>query len=76
MMDKSSLDLAPLGAKTKDMYKWKEEELKVGDVVDAYDRSIWNKSTILDMQDVFVNENRKYKSCYVAFRIYTEKGTR
>jgi hypothetical protein len=48
LVDKNSLDIAPYESKSKLITEWKES-LKVGDLVDAYDKSIWNKSTILEI---------------------------
>jgi len=48
MIDRFSLDLAPLGTKTSGTVSWKNT-LKKGDTVDAHDKSIWNKSTILEI---------------------------
>jgi ubiquitin carboxyl-terminal hydrolase 34 len=73
-MQKSSLELAPYESKTKESYAWKSE-LKVGDLVDAYDKTIWNKSTILDIADTNVND-KVIRQAMIAYRIYVEKGQR
>ena len=75
MIDKHSLDIAPLGAKTTEIYEWKKG-LKIGDMVDAYDKSIWNKSTVLDLQETSLSDNRSYPIALIGFRIYIEKGNR
>ena len=45
-------------------------------MVDAFDKTIWNKSTILDIQELTLPDERTTKSVYIAYRIYVEKGTR
>lgn len=49
-MDRWSVEIAPFESKTKELWEWKET-VKVGMLVDANDKSVWNKSTILDIKD-------------------------
>ena len=75
LVDRNSLDIAQPGTKTKHSLDWKDA-LKAGDVVDAYDKSIWNKSTILDISDSTLTDDRVIKIASIAYRIYVEKGSR
>jgi hypothetical protein len=43
-------------------------------VIDAHDKSVWNKSTILEIKEEVVLPDRTVKKAFVAFRIYFEKG--
>lgn len=49
-MDRWSIEIAVFESKTKELWEWKDT-VKVGMLVDANDKSVWNKSTILDMKD-------------------------
>lgn len=49
-IDRWSIEIAPFESKTKEVWEWKHT-VKVGMLVDASDKSLWNKSTILDMKD-------------------------
>lgn len=42
------MEIAPFESKTKKFFEWKST-LKKGDVVDAFDKNIWTKATILDI---------------------------
>ena len=44
--DRLSLDIAPFESRSKQTFEWKGK-LEVGMLVDAFDKNIWNKSTIL-----------------------------
>ena len=44
--------------------------------MDAHDKNIWNKSTILDIKEQAIDTERTIKVVYVAFRYYLEKGSR
>jgi len=74
MIDRNSLDLAPFESKTKSTFAWKSS-VKVGDLVDAYDKNTWNKATVFDIQEK-EESDRRYTVLYIAFRVYTEKGNR
>ena len=39
--DRWSVEIAPFESKTKDLWEWKST-LKVGDLIDANDKSVWN----------------------------------
>lgn len=49
-MDRWSVEIAPFESKTKENWEWKES-LKIGSTVDSHDKSVWNKSTILDIKE-------------------------
>ena len=44
--------------------------------MDAHDKNIWNKSTVLEIKEETINTERTIKVVYVAFRYYCEKGSR
>lgn len=48
--------------------------MKEGALIDAHDKSVWNKSTILKMQEENVMPGRTITQAFVAFRVYMEKG--
>jgi hypothetical protein len=50
LIDRWSVEIAPFESKTKEIWEWKST-LKVGSLVDASDKTSWNKSTILDIKD-------------------------
>lgn len=43
-------------------------------LVDANDKSVWNKSTILDIKDQVIGPNRVIKMAYIGYRVYVENG--
>ena len=43
-------------------------------LIDAHDKSNWNKSTILDIKEQTISPERTVKIAFVAFRIYVEKS--
>jgi hypothetical protein len=49
-MDRWSVEIAPYQSKTKESWEWRRE-IKIGQMVDAHDKSVWNKSTILDIKE-------------------------
>lgn len=49
-LDRWSVEIAPFESKTKQLFEWKST-LTPEAVIDANDKSVWNKSTILDMKD-------------------------
>ena len=49
-MDRWSVEIALFESKTKETWEWKSK-LQPGQVVDAHDKSVWNKSTILDIKE-------------------------
>ena len=73
--DKFSLDIAPFESKSKQTFEWKGK-VEAGCLVDAFDKNIWNKSTILACQDHILSEERTIKAVHVGYRVYCEKGNR
>lgn len=53
-MDRWSVEIAQFESKTKDIFSWKST-LTPNTVVDAHDKTVWNKSTILDIKDQVVS---------------------
>jgi hypothetical protein len=49
-IDRWSAEIAQFETKTKDLFEWKET-LTVGSPVDVHDKSIWNRSTILEIKE-------------------------
>ncbi len=74
-IDRWSIEIAPFQTKTKDIFEWRHD-IQVGSLVDGYDKSFWNKSTILDIKEETVGPNRTVKMATVAFRIYMDNGTK
>ena len=48
--------------------------MTIDSVVDAYDKTVWNKSTILDIKDQEVEPGRVVKMAYIAYRVYSENA--
>jgi ubiquitin carboxyl-terminal hydrolase 34 len=69
------VEIAPFETKTKDLWEWKAS-LKIGDHVDANDKSVWNKSTILDIKENQLGPDRTIKMAYIGYRVYTETGNK
>jgi hypothetical protein len=44
------VEVAPFESKTKELWEWKAT-LNVNQMVDAHDKTVWNKSTILDIKE-------------------------
>jgi len=64
--------IAPLGTHTADN-TWRDE-LKVGDTLDIYDTNgKWFLGTILKLKP---NKNSSTKNCFIAYRVYTNTGSR
>lgn len=74
-IERMSLEIAPFETKTKDNFEWRKT-LKVDAQVDAFDKSSWNKSTILDIQEQYVAPGRSVPMATVAFRTYSEYGSK
>lgn len=55
------------------MFEWKTT-LKVGSMVDVHDKTVWNKSTILEIKDHQVTHDRTIPMCLIGYRIYLESG--
>lgn len=75
LIDRNSMLIAPFESKSKQIFEWKHE-LKPGDVIDAYDKNMWNKSTILDITEQEVAQERVIKLANIAYRVYQEKGSK
>lgn len=50
--------------------------MAVNSIIDAHDKSVWNKSTILDIKESQINPNRVVKMAYVGYRVYSENGSK
>ena len=74
-MDRWSVELAPYESKTKDLFEWKKN-LKVNDLIDAHDKTVWNKSTILDMKEQMITPERTITMVLVGYRVYVENGAK
>ena len=72
-MDRWSVEIAPYESKTKSLFEYKAQ-LITGMTVDAHDKTVWNKSTILDTKDLEVAPDRILKLAFIAFRVYVENG--
>jgi hypothetical protein len=49
-MDRWSIEIALFESKTKELWEWKQT-VAINMMVDANDKSVWNKSTILDIKN-------------------------
>lgn len=49
-VDRYSIEIAQFESKTKEDWEWKAT-LQKGSLVDANDKAVWNKSTILDIKE-------------------------
>ena len=74
-LDRWSVEIAPYQSKTKDIWEWRST-LQIGQVVDAHDKSVWNKSTILDIKEQQISPTRVVKMAYIGYRVYTDNGTK
>jgi hypothetical protein len=59
-LDRWSVEIAQFESKTKEMFEWKNT-VAVGTLVDANDKTTWNKSTVLDVRDFIVAPGRTAK---------------
>ena len=48
--DRWSVEIAQFESKTKELWEWKQT-LQAGMMVDANDKTVWNKSTILEIKE-------------------------
>lgn len=74
-MDRWSVEIAPFESKTKELWEWKKTVVS-NMMVDANDKSVWNKSTILDIKDQQVGPDRIVKMAYIGYRVYVENGSK
>ena len=72
-LDRWSVELAQFETKTKDLYAWKQT-IEVGTLVDANDKTTWNKSTVLDIKEQVVAPGRTAKMAFIGYRVYMENG--
>ena len=74
-LDRWSVEIAEFQNKTKDLFEWKQT-LKVGDLIDAHDKTSWNKSTILEIKTESITKDRQVILANIGFRVYQENGTK
>lgn len=74
-IDRWSVEIAQYETKTKELFEWKNT-LTSNTVVDAHDKTVWNKSTILDIKDQQITPDRVVKMAYIAYRVYVENGSK
>ena len=72
-LDRWSVEIAQFETKTKELFEFKAG-LEKGSIVDVHDKTIWNKSTILDVKEQLVAPERIVKMGLVGYRIYMESG--
>jgi hypothetical protein len=70
--DRWSVEVAPFESKTKESWEWRSS-LVVGSEVDAYDRTSWCRSTILELKEVDLFD-RKIQMAHIGFRYYCSTG--
>lgn len=73
--DRWSVEIAQFESKTKESWEWKKT-IQVNQIVDAHDKTVWNKSTVLDIKDQTVAPGRVAKMAHIGFRIYVENGSK
>jgi hypothetical protein len=74
-IDRWSVEIAQYETKTKELFEWKNT-LVANAVVDAHDKTVWNKSTILDIKEQQIAPDRVVKMAYIGYRIYVENGAK
>lgn len=52
-LDRWSVEIAQYESKTKELFEWKQT-VQVGTLVDAHDKTVWNKSTVLDVKEQLI----------------------
>lgn len=72
-IDRWSLEIAQYESKTKDSWEWRQT-LEVNSLIDGYDKTTWNKATILEIKEQHISETRSVKLALVGFRVYFEAG--
>jgi len=72
-LDRWSVEIAKYESKTKELFEWKST-LKVDSLVDAHDKTVWNKSTILDIKEQQIDQDRTIKMAFIGYRVYVENG--
>lgn len=45
-------------------------------MVDAHDKTVWNKSTILEVKEQPVGPDRVAKLAFIGYRVYVENGAK
>ena len=72
--DRKSGKIAPAGFRSGD-WSWREK-IAAGDRLDVFDtQGTWFLSTVLDTREVDI-KGKKFKECYIGYRIYMETGTK
>lgn len=56
-LDRWSVEIAQFETKTKELFEWKKT-VAVGTLVDAHDKTTWNKSTVLEVREQLVAPGR------------------
>lgn len=74
-IDRWSIEIAPFESKTKELFEWKKS-VSVNMTVDAHDKTVWNKSTILDIKEQMVAPERTAKLALIGYRVYCENGSK
>lgn len=74
-LDRWSVEIAQFESKTKELWEWRAT-LAPNSVIDAHDKTVWTKSTILEVKEQQVTPERTVTMAYVAFRIYVENGSK
>lgn len=72
-LDRYSVNIAQFETKSKEIWEFKAS-LREGMLIDAHDKSVWNKSTIIGMKEEEIAPGRLVKFALIAYRVYTEGG--
>lgn len=72
-LDRWSVEIAQFETKTKELFEWKKT-VQVGSLLDANDKTTWNKSTVLDIKEQAVAPGRTALMAYIGYRVYMENG--
>ena len=72
-LDRYSVEIAQFETKTKELFEWKKT-VQVGTLVDANDKTTWNKSTVLEIKEQLVAPGRTALMAYIGYRVYMENG--
>ena len=75
-IDRWSTDIAPIGSKTSEDYKWRADSLQGCEdfLCDVYDGQDWLESTIFRTKIEEDAPGRQVEKAYVAFRVYRTTG--
>lgn len=72
-LDRYSVNIAQFESKSKEIWEWKAT-IQEGMLVDAHDKSVWNKSTIIGIKEEEIAPGRRVKFVHIAYRVYQEGG--